>query len=419
MSISASIPQMAREARSASREIASADLATRNTAIRAIADLILQHKQAILTANEVDMRLSVEKGVAQPLQDRLKLDDKGIARMCDAARAVASLPDPIGAVEGLSEQPSGIVVGRMRIPLGVIGMIYESRPNVTVEAATLCIKSGNACILRGGSESINSNKAIAECIENGLAEAGLATHIVQVLKFSDREAVTELLKQDEFVDLIVPRGGKGLIERVTEISNIPVLKHLDGVCHVYIDEGAVEEMAIEIAFNSKTSKYAVCNAMETLLVHKNVAAKILPTLVTMYHEAGVEVRGCAESKAVSNSILEASDDDWQEEYLGPVVSVRIVTDLDDAIAHIEKYGSGHTETIVTQHHERAQRFLREVDSATVMINASTQFADGFEFGLGAEIGISTDKLHARGPVGLEGLTTQKYIVYGHGEVRHR
>ena len=419
MSISATILRMAREARSASREIASADLATRNTAIQSIADLILQHKQTILNANEVDMRLSVEKGVAQPLQDRLKLDDKGIARMCDAARAVASLPDPIGAVEGLSEQPSGIVVGRMRIPLGVIGMIYESRPNVTVEAATLCIKSGNACILRGGSESINSNKAIADCIEKGLADAGLSTSIVQVLTFTDRQAVSELLKQDEFVDLIVPRGGKGLIERVSEISNIPVLKHLDGVCHVYIDDGAVVDMAIEVAFNSKTSKYAVCNAMETLLIHQNVAAMILPTLVDRYHEAGVEIRGCARSKAIANSILDASEDDWREEYLGPVVAVRIVTDLDDAMAHIEQYGSGHTETIVTQHHERAQRFLREVDSATVMINASTQFADGFEFGLGAEIGISTDKLHARGPVGLEGLTTQKYIVYGHGEVRHR
>ena len=419
MSISATIAQMAREARSASRELASVDLAARNTAIHSIADLILHHKQTILNANEEDMRLSVEKGVAQPLQDRLKLDDKGIARMCDAARAVASLPDPIGAVEGLSEQPSGIVEGQMRIPLGVIGMIYESRPNVTVEAATLCIKSGNACILRGGSESINSNKAIADCIEKGLAEAGLSTNIVQVLKFPDREAVSELLKQDEFVDLIIPRGGKGLIERVTEISNIPVLKHLDGVCHVYIDGGAVEDMAIEIAFNSKTSKYAVCNAMETLLIHQDVAASILPTLVDRYQDAGVEIRGCTRSKAIASSISDASDDDWREEYLGPVVSVRIVTDLDDAIAHIEQYGSGHTETIVTQHHERAQRFLREVDSATVMINASTQFADGFEFGLGAEIGISTDKLHARGPVGLEGLTTQKYIVYGHGEVRHR
>lgn len=419
MSISASISQMAREARSASREIASADLATRNMAIRSIADFILQDKDAILNANEADMRLAVEKGVAQPLQDRLKLDDNGIARMCDAARAVASLPDPIGAVEGLAEQPSGIVVGQMRIPLGVIGMIYESRPNVTVEAATLCIKSGNACILRGGSESINSNRAIADCIEKGLAEAGLTTRIVQVLKFPDREAVTELLKQDEFVDLIVPRGGKGLIETVSEISKIPVLKHLDGVCHVFIDDSALDDMAIEIAFNSKTSKYAVCNAMETLLIHRNVAPQLLPILVSQYHEAGVEVRGCAESKAISEGILEASDDDWREEYLGPIVSVRVVDNLDDAIAHIDQYGSGHTETIVTQHHERAQRFLREVDSATVMINASTQFADGFEFGLGAEIGISTDKLHARGPVGLDGLTTQKYIVYGHGEVRHR
>lgn len=419
MSISASISQMAREARSASREIASTDLATRNMAIRCIADFILQDKEAILSANEADMRLAIEKGVALPLQDRLKLDDSGIARMCEAAHAVASLPDPIGAVEGLSEQPSGIVVGQMRIPLGVIGMIYESRPNVTVEAATLCIKSGNACILRGGSESINSNRAIADCIEKGLVEAGLTTRIVQVLKFPDREAVTELLKQDEFVDLIVPRGGKGLIETVSKISKIPVLKHLDGVCHVYIDDSALDGMAIEIAFNSKTSKYAVCNAMETLLIHRNVAPHILPILVNQYHEAGVEVRGCAGSKAISDEILEASDDDWGEEYLGPIVSVRIVDDLDDAIAHIEQHGSGHTETIVTQHHERAQRFLREVDSATVMINASTQFADGFEFGLGAEIGISTDKLHARGPVGLDGLTTQKYIVYGHGEVRHR
>lgn len=419
MTISASITQMAREARVASREIASADLATRNFAIRSIAALLLQNKPAILQANDEDMQTCQTKHVSQPLQDRLKLDDRGISRMYDAAQAVASLPDPIGAVEGMSEQPSGIVVGQMRIPLGVVGMIYESRPNVTLEAATLCIKSGNAAILRGGSESINSNTAIADCIEKGLSEAGLSTKIVQILRFVDREAVTELLRQDEFVDLIIPRGGKGLIEQVTEISKIPVLKHLDGVCHVYIDDGAEIEIAVEIAVNSKTSKYAVCNAMETLLIHQNIASSILPTLADRFNERGVEVRGCAKSRSIENSILEATDEDWRDEYLGPVLSVRIVDGLDHAISHIEEYGSGHTETIVTQNHDRAQRFLRKVDSATVMVNASTQFADGFEFGLGAEIGISTDKLHARGPVGLKGLTTQKYIVYGHGEVRQR
>ena len=419
MSIVNSISKMAEMARIASRQVASASLAVRNGAIRSISQSLVEHKAQILEANHTDLREAGERGIAKPLQDRLHLDERGITRMLDATEAVAALPDPIGKVDGLTEQPSGIAVGRMRIPLGVIGMIYESRPNVTVEAATLCIKSGNACILRGGSESISTNRVIAQCIEEGLRDAGLPKEVVQVLRFTDRGAVSALLSQDEFVDLIVPRGGKGLIERVTQETRIPVLKHLDGICHVYIDQFADLNMAVEIAVNSKTSKYAVCNAMETLLIHEQIADEVIPTLVQRYDDADVEIRGCEQSRAISSTILEASADDWGEEYLGPILSVRVVPSMEEAISHITEFGSGHTDVIVTQHHEHAQRFLAEVDSSTVMVNASSQFADGFEFGLGAEIGISTDKLHARGPVGLEGLTTQKFIVYGHGEVRNR
>ena len=419
MSIRSTITQMARDARNAAPEIASASLARRNYAITDIADRLQAHKDEIIQANEADLRLAQEKGVAKPLLDRLHLDGSGIDRMCEAARSVASLPDPIGAVEGLSEQPSGIAVGQMRIPLGVIGMIYESRPNVTLEAASLCIKSGNACILRGGSESINSNIAIAACIEEGLTAAELSAKVIQVVKVTDREGVSALLQQQDYVDLIVPRGGKSLIELVAKTSGIPVLKHLDGICHVYIDETADIAMAIDVAVNSKSSKYAVCNAMETLLVHESVADEVLVEVARQFQELGVEIRGCPKSRSLVDTIIPATEEDWDEEYLAPILAVRIVGNIDEAMAHIAQHGSEHTETIVTESHERAQRFLREVDSATVMINASTQFADGFEFGLGAEIGISTDKLHARGPVGLKGLTTQKFVVYGHGEVRNR
>ena len=419
MNISDTITQMACQARAASRLVAVAPLSQRNAAIRYIATSLLDHESAIVEANQIDLKAAQANGVAKPLQDRLILDGRGIRKMCEAAEAVAALPDPIGAIDNLTEQPSGIAVGKMRIPLGVIGMIYESRPNVTVEAATLCIKSGNGCILRGGSESINSNRVIASCITEGLRNAGLPQDVVHVLDFTDREAVSALLKQDAYLDLIVPRGGKGLIERVSAESNIPVLAHLDGICHVYIDGDADTSMAIDIAFNSKTSKYAVCNALETLLVHERLANAVIPRLVEKFEQVGVEVRGCAQSRKISPALVEASEEDWKTEYLAPVLSVKIVKNIEEAIAHIGLYGSGHTDAIVTQHHQNAQRFLSEVDSATVMINASTQFADGFEFGLGAEIGISTDRLHARGPVGLEGLTTQKFIVYGHGEVRER
>jgi len=339
--------------------------------------------------------------------------------MIEGLHQVDKLPDPVGEVTDLVYRPTGIQVGRMRVPLGVIGIIYESRPNVTVEAASLCLKAGNACILRGGSESFHSNQAIAAVIEQSLTLAGLPPTAVQLVKTTDRAAVGALLKLDEFVDVIVPRGGKGLIERVTRESRIPVIKHLDGVCHVYVDADADEDMAVAIAFNAKTSKYAVCNAIETLLVAAPMAARVLPRLAQQFAAAGVELRGCERVRALVPSAVPAREADWREEYLGPILAVRVVDGLDDAIAHINAYGSQHTDAIVTSDYGRARRFLAEVDSASVMVNASTQFADGFEYGLGAEIGISTNKLHARGPVGLEGLTTQKYVVFGNGEIRHR
>ncbi len=366
-----------------------------------------------------DLAQAKHNGVSQPLQDRLRLREKDIERMCDAAEAVASLPDPIGEVTGLTQQPSGIRVGRMRIPLGVIGMIYESRPNVTLEAGSLGIKSGNACVLRGGSEAIRSNCAIADCISRGLEESGLPSSVVQLVRTTDRAAVGEMLAANEYIDLIVPRGGKGLIERVTNDSSIPVLKHLDGVCHVYIDDTADVETAIDIAINSKAEKYAVCNAAETFLINVRVAAEILPRLVRQLEDLGVETRGCKRTQSVAPTVATATEEDWREEYLDAVVSIKVVDNLDEAIEHIDRFGSGHTDTIVANDIDRTNQFVNRVDSATVMVNTSTQFADGFEFGLGAEIGISTDKLHARGPVGLEGLTTQKFVVYSDGAIRHR
>jgi glutamate-5-semialdehyde dehydrogenase len=337
--------------------------------------------------------------------------------MLEGLRQVANLPDPVGAITDMNTMPSGIQVGRMRVPLGVIGIIYESRPNVTVEAASLCLKSGNATILRGGSEALASNCAIADCLAQGLAAAGLPQSAVQVVATADRAAVGRLITMPEYVDVIVPRGGKGLIERISAESRVPVIKHLDGVCHVYIDDGADADMAVAIAINAKTQRYGTCNTMETLLVAESMAPDLLPRLAAAYAEAGVELRGCDQTRAVLPLATIATEQDWREEYLAPILAVRVVTGLDEAIEHINTYSSLHTDSIVTRDHGRAMRFLREVDSSSVMINASTRFADGFEYGLGAEIGISTDKLHARGPVGLEGLTSQKYVVFGEGQVR--
>jgi len=405
-------------AREASRAIAAAPTQSKSAALQAIAAALDEQRETLKAANAIDMEKAAKTGLDQPLVDRLLLDDAAIDRMIDGVLQVDKLPDPIGQITDMAYRPTGIQVGRMRVPLGVIGIIYESRPNVTVDAASLCIKSGNACILRGGSEAIESNRAIGRCIEQGLFAAGLPAGIVHLVGTTDRAAVGELLKLNDLVDVIVPRGGKGLIERIMRESTIPVIKHLDGVCHVFVDAAADPEMAIAISVNSKTEKYAVCNALETLLIDQTIAADLLPALAAQFSAAGVELRGCERTRALIDA-KPATEQDWYEEYLGPVLAVRIVDDLDAAIFHINRYGSQHTDTIVTADYGNARRFLSEVDSATVMVNASTQFADGFEFGLGAEVGISTDKLHARGPVGLEGLTSQKFVVLGNGETRNR
>lgn len=410
---------LARKARVASSVIATASTAQKNEAIHAVTRALRAESVAIASANAIDLEQATHNGISQPLQDRLHLDDSGIERMCAAAEAVAALPDPIGELTGLTQQPSGIRVGQMRIPLGVIGMIYESRPNVTLEAASLSIKSGNACILRGGSEAIHTNRAIADCITQGLEESGLPAAVVQLIRTTDRAAVGEMLAADEFVDLIVPRGGKSLIERVLNESSIPVLKHLDGVCHVYIDDSADNDMAISIAVNSKAEKFAVCNAAETLLVAASKADEVLPEIASQFQDLGIEMRGCDCSRRIVSSMEAATEEDWAEEYLDAIIAIRVVSGLEEAVAHIQRYGSGHTDTIVGTDLRKTEQFVNEVDSATVMVNTSTQFADGFEYGLGAEIGISTDKLHARGPVGLEGLTTKKFVVTSDGAIRHR
>jgi glutamate-5-semialdehyde dehydrogenase len=418
-SLEAYMRQVGAAARAASRQLAAASTAVKSRALLAMADGLDRNRQALIEANAEDLEAARTDRLDQPLIDRLGLDHGAIDRMIEGLHQVDKLPDPVGAVTDLVYRPTGIQVGRMRVPLGVIGIIYESRPNVTVEAASLCLKSGNACILRGGSESFRSNQAIAVIIEASLRAAGLAPEAVQLVNTTDRAAVGALLRLDQFVDVIVPRGGKGLIERITRESTIPVIKHLDGVCHVYVDADADEDMALAIALNAKTSKYAVCNAMETLLVDAAIAARLLPRLAQAFAAAGVELRGCERTRAVVPAARVATEQDWREEYLGPILAVRVVDGLDAAIAHINTYGSQHTDAIVTRDYGRARRFLAEVDSASVMVNASTQFADGFEYGLGAEIGISTNKLHARGPVGLEGLTTQKFVVFGNGEIRQR
>ena len=416
MDIKAYMQQLGQQARSASRVIAATNTKTKNAALLAIADALNNNRQQILAANAIDLKNGQANGLDAALLDRLELNDSRIDAMIEGLRQVADLTDPIGKTTELTKRPSGIELGKMRVPLGVVGIIYESRPNVTIDAASLCLKSGNATILRGGSEAINSNQAIAECIKQGLAATGLPEAVVQVIETTDRAAVGELITMAEFVDVIVPRGGKGLIERISNDARVPVIKHLDGICHVYIDDKADLDMAFNIAFNSKTHRYGVCNAMETLLVAEGVASEILPRLAKAYEEEGVELRGCEKTQKIINC-LPATEEDWFTEYLAPILSIKVVANIDAAMEHIAHYSSRHTESIITDDQDRARRFIAEVDSSSVIHNASTRFADGFEYGLGAEIGISTDKIHARGPVGLEGLTSQKWIVYGHGEIR--
>lgn len=403
--------------RKASQAVAASTTAQRNNALSAMADAIEQQIDSLKSENAKDLEAGKARGLDAAMLDRLELTDARIAGMAEGLRQIAALPDPVGQITDMSYRPTGIQVGRMRVPLGVIGIIYESRPNVTADAAGLCLKSGNACILRGGSEAIHSNQAIAACIQTGLQAAGLPAEAVQVIKTADRAAVGELLQMEDYVDVIIPRGGKGLIERISRESKIAVIKHLDGICHVYIDDRADYDKAINIAMNAKTHRYGVCNAMETLLVADGIAKKVLPELGKLYGEKKVELRGCEKTQKILSGIHAASDEDWDTEYLAPILSIKVVDDMAEAIQHITDHSSQHTDTIVTEDYTRARQFLREVDSSSVMVNASTRFADGFEYGLGAEIGISTDKLHARGPVGLEGLTTQKFIVLGDGHIR--
>jgi len=415
--ISAYMQTLGRQARAAARALSRAETGARNTALHAIADAVLAARESLKSENHKDMESGRKHGLDAALLDRLELTDARIDSMAEGLRQVAALPDPVGAISDLDYRPSGIQVGRMRVPLGVIGIIYESRPNVTADAAALCLKAGNACILRGGSEALHSNQAIARCIEQGLEKAGLPVTAVQVVATTDRAAVGELLRLEDSVDVIVPRGGKGLIERVMQESRIPVIKHLHGVCHTYIDDQADIDKAVKVAFNAKTQRYGTCNTMETLLVAEGIAERVLPVLGKLYQDEGVELRGCEKTCAILDGIKPATEADWDEEYLAPILSVRVVADIDAAMDHIDRYGSQHTDVIMTENVTRARRFLREVDSSSVMVNASSRFADGFEYGLGAEIGISTDKLHARGPVGLEGLTTLKFIVFGDGHIR--
>ena len=404
-------------ARAAARELARASTSAKNAALAAMSAAIRRDEASLLVANAEDVAAAKAAGHDAAFVDRLLLTPKIIVAMADGLEQIAALPDPVGEITGLRFRPSGIEVGKMRVPLGVVGIIYESRPNVTADAAGLCLKAGNATILRGGSEAIRSNRAIAACVHEGLRSAGLPETGVQVIATTDREAVGQLIADEKHVDVIVPRGGKGLIERIAREAKVPVIKHLDGVCHVYIDARADEAMAIRIADNAKTQRYSPCNTMETLLVHADVAPQVLPPVAAIYAAKGVELRGCERARALVPAMKDATEHDWYTEYLAPILAVRIVDDLDMAIAHIAKYGSQHTDAIVTEDYAAAMRFLREVDSSSVMVNASTRFADGFEYGLGAEIGISTNKLHARGPVGLEGLTSEKWIVLGSGQIR--
>ena len=421
MDIHSYMHSVGRAARAASRAMAKAETAAKNRALTEMAAAIERDADRLLDANRRDVEDARTNGLAAAMLDRLTLSAANVATMGEGLRQIAQLPDPVGEISGLNYRPSGLQVGRMRVPLGVVGIIYEARPNVTADAAGLCLKAGNAAILRGGSEALHCNQAIAACVHEGLRAAGLPEAAVQVIETTDRAAVGELITMKDYVDIIVPRGGKGLIERISAESRIPVLKHLDGVCHVYIDDRADLDKAIRIADNAKTQRLGTCNTMETLLVHRNIAATILPRLCRIYLDKGVELRGDAQARAAAGELSprmkEATDEDWYTEYLAAILAIRVVDDLDQAIEHITVYGSQHTDAIVTEDYTRARRFLREVDSSSVIVNASTRFADGFEYGLGAEIGISTGKLHARGPVGLEGLTSQKFIVLGDGQIR--
>ena len=417
MDIKSYMQTVGRQARAAARIIARADTNSKNRALTVMAEAIHRDSEKLLAANAQDMEAAHTAGLDEALLDRLSLSAKTVASMAEGLLQIAALPDPIGEISDLNYRPSGIQVGKMRVPLGVIGIIYEARPNVTADAAGLCLKSGNAAILRGGSEAILSNQAVAKCVREGLKAAGLPETVVQVIETIDRAAVGELITMKEFVDVIVPRGGKGLIERISNDARVPVIKHLHGVCHVYIDDKADLDKAVRIADNAKTQRYGTCNTMETLLIARSVAQQVLPKLAKIYLDKHVELRGDEASRSLIKEMHAATEEDWYTEYLAPILSVRIVLGLEAAIEHINTYGSQHTDAIVTEDYARARRFLREVDSSSVMVNASTRFADGFEYGLGAEIGISTDKIHVRGPVGLEGLTSQKYIVLGDGQVR--
>jgi glutamate-5-semialdehyde dehydrogenase len=411
------IQELGRAARAASRELARAETATKNRALLAMAAEIRGAAASLLEANRADVEQAQRDGRDAAFVDRLTLSRDSVEQMARGIEQIAALPDPVGEISDLVTRPSGIQVGRMRVPLGVIGIIYESRPNVTADAAALCVKAGNACILRGGSEALHSNQAIAACVRAGLKSAGLPEAAVQVVRIADRAAVGELITMNEYVDIIVPRGGKDLIARLMRESRVPMIKHLDGVCHVYVDDRADPDMAVRIVDNAKTQRYGTCNTMETLLVAEGIAPKVLPRIAEIFRAKSVEMRADEAARRLVPDAMPATEEDYYTEWLAPVASIKVVRDIDEAMAHIAKYGSQHTDAIVTADRARAERFLREVDSSSVMANASTRFADGFEFGLGAEIGISTDKLHARGPVGLEGLTTRKFVVMGHGEVR--
>ena len=411
------ISGLGRNAKSAAREIAKASTGQKNQALEEIANTLENARAQILEANQKDLQAGKANSLESALLDRLELTPDRIANMVDGLRQIVMLPDPVGQISDMSYQPSGIKVGKMRIPLGVIGIIYESRPNVTIDAAALCLKSGNAAILRGGSEAFHSNQALAGCIKKGLSQAGLSESVVQVIDTTDRNAVGELLRSSDYVDIIIPRGGRNLIERVSAESTIPVIKHLDGNCHVYIDDDANNDKAVAVAYNAKARRYGICGAMETLLVAESKATEVLPVLIKKYQQKEIELRGCDRTRQLGEGLLKATEQDWYTEFHGPILAIRVVDDLDQAIDHIEKYGSHHTDSIITENMSHANRFMTEIDSSSVMVNTSTQFADGYEYGLGAEIGISTNKLHVRGPVGLEGLTTQKFIVIGDGHIR--
>ncbi|OUS26215.1 glutamate-5-semialdehyde dehydrogenase ['Osedax' symbiont bacterium Rs2_46_30_T18] len=417
MNIDQYMQQLGERAKTASRTIASAESGQKNNALQQMATALDESRASLIAANAQDIENGLGKNLSAPMLDRLLLDDAGIDKMISSLQQVASLPDPVGGISDMRYLDTGIQLGKMRVPLGVIGIIYESRPNVTVEAASLCLKSGNATILRGGSEAIHSNRAIAACIATGLKRAGLPADTVQVIETVDREAVAKLITMSGYVDVIIPRGGKGLIERISRDAKVAVIKHLDGICHVYIDDEADIEKAIAIAVNAKTRRYGVCNAMETLLLHKDIVDAVLPQLCQIYSAKEVELRGCERCVNKLPQSIQATEADWSTEYLAGILSIKVVDDMHSAIEHINYYSSAHTDAIVTENYSKSRAFLRQVDSSSVMVNASTAFADGFEYGLGAEIGISTDKLHVRGPVGLEGLTSQKYVVLGDGQIR--